>query len=369
MTRLIAWACLIISGLLAATYGYATASNELYGLLRAIGWGAVAVVGGCIPAWVFHHIDAKSYGRALVTGIGGLVCFSVTMYGSVGGITGSGDRVSAERSKAIAGAADDRSELDRVKTSLARLPAHRPIGTVEADIAAAKGSKPYRSSEGCMPDRITLGATREACEVFRKLEGELETAKAASKLETDAERIRARLAKGPATQAADPGAAALALIVNMPADRVAAWSALLGALALEIAGMIAMMRAESTHVAPEGELARPESKRSLAVDAPVAVPRADNVLAMTSAKGPALPAKIGDVDRFMLEGVARAGKSAKVSWAELYVRYRAWCESKRSVPVDAKAFGAKLDEPRNELGLRVRTRGNDVYFLELELAS
>jgi hypothetical protein len=55
MTRLIAWACLIISGSLAATYGYATANNELYGLLRALGWGAVAVVGGCIPAWVSSH--------------------------------------------------------------------------------------------------------------------------------------------------------------------------------------------------------------------------------------------------------------------------------------------------------------------------
>jgi hypothetical protein len=205
----------------------------------------------------------------LVTGIWGLVCFSVTIYGSVGGITGSGDRVSAERSKAIASVADDRFELDRIKISLAKLPTHRPAGTVDADITAGKGSKPYKSSEGCAPDKITLGATREACEAFRKLEGELETAKAASKLEADAERIRIRLAEGPAAQTADPGATALALIVNMSADRVAAWSAVLGALALEIAGMIAMMRAESTYVASEGELTHPESKRSLAMNAPV----------------------------------------------------------------------------------------------------
>jgi hypothetical protein len=50
MARLVAWACLIISGSLAATYGYATGNSELYGILRAIGWGAVAVVGGCVPA-------------------------------------------------------------------------------------------------------------------------------------------------------------------------------------------------------------------------------------------------------------------------------------------------------------------------------
>jgi hypothetical protein len=34
-----------------------------------------------------------------------------------------------------------------------------------------------------------------------------------------------------------------------------------------------------------------------------------------------------------------------------------------------KPFGARLDILRDELGLRVRTKGNDVYFLKLELAS
>jgi len=43
--------------------------------------------------------------------------------------------------------------------------------------------------------------------------------------------------------------------------------------------------------------------------------------------------------------------------------------AKRVVPLDARAFGARLDALRNELGRRVRTKGNDVYFLGLELAS
>jgi hypothetical protein len=170
MARLVAWACLLISGSLAATYGYATGNSELYGVLRAVGWGAVAIVGGCVPAWFFHHIDAKSYGRAIVTGLAGFICFAVTIYGSVGGISGSGDKVAAERSKAIAVASDDRAELARVKASLAKLPGYRPIGTVQA----AKASKAYRASDGCTPDKVTLSTTREACEAFRRLEGELE---------------------------------------------------------------------------------------------------------------------------------------------------------------------------------------------------
>jgi multidrug efflux pump len=49
-----AYACLGISGALAAVYGYTTANSEAVGLLRALGWGATAFVGGCCPAWLFH---------------------------------------------------------------------------------------------------------------------------------------------------------------------------------------------------------------------------------------------------------------------------------------------------------------------------
>jgi hypothetical protein len=359
---MVAWTCLIISGSLAATYGYATGNSELYGILRAIGWGAVAVVGGCVPAWFFHHIDARAYGQAIVTALAGSVCFAVTIYGSVGGISGSGDKVVAERSKAIAVAGDDRAELARIKANLAKLPAYRPIGTVQTDIDTAKASKAYRASDGCAPDKVTLSTTREACEVFRKLEGELEAGKAAARLEADAERIRQHLAQGPAMQTADPGATALALITNLSADRVSAWSALLGSLALELAGMVAMMRAESSYV--------PGRTANVAEKGPPSPLKSEELVTMIPrAKMAAVSAKVGDVDQFMLDGVTKGSKSAKVSWAELYIRYRAWCDGKKAVPVDAKAFGARLDALRNELGLRVRTKGNDVYFLELELAS
>jgi hypothetical protein len=63
--------------MLAAVYGYTIGSSELYGLLRAVGWGMVAVVGGCSPAWLFHRIDTKSYGRALVTALAAIICIGV----------------------------------------------------------------------------------------------------------------------------------------------------------------------------------------------------------------------------------------------------------------------------------------------------
>jgi hypothetical protein len=164
MVRIIAYACLAVSGTLAAVYGYSTGNSELYGLLRAGGWGMVAVVGGCAPTWLFHHLDARSYGRALATALAGAVCFCVTIYGSMGGITGSSDRVAAERARAAEATKDDRAELKRIAADRTRLPEFRPIGTVEADLVAARAGRPFKSSDSCAPEKITTKSAREGCE-------------------------------------------------------------------------------------------------------------------------------------------------------------------------------------------------------------
>jgi hypothetical protein len=75
---------------------------------------------------------------------------------------------------------------------------------VGANLEAARSGHPYKSSDGCVPERTK--ATREGCEAFRKLGGELETGRAASGLEQAAAAIRARLATGAAVQTADLGA-------------------------------------------------------------------------------------------------------------------------------------------------------------------
>jgi hypothetical protein len=92
MVRIIAYACLSISVALAAVYGYTTGNTEAMGVLRALGWAAVAFVGGCCPAWFFAHIEDKNYGRAVFTGIVALICAGVTLNGSIGGIAGTGDK-------------------------------------------------------------------------------------------------------------------------------------------------------------------------------------------------------------------------------------------------------------------------------------
>ena len=111
--------------------------------------------------------------------------------------------------------------------------------------------------------------------------------------------------------------------------------------------------------------------------APMPTPLTGNVVAITpkrallsapKAKALPPPAKLGDVDAFLLERVAHE-QGARVSWAEAFLSYRGWCDSSGCSPVDAKAFGARLDALRDELGLKVRTKGQDVFFVDLKLAS
>ena len=78
-----------------------------------------------------------------------------------------------------------------------------------------------------------------------------------------------------------------------------------------------------------------------------------------------LPKPRGDVDAFLLEHVAPE-EGARVSWAELFIRYRTWCEAEGCASVAVDAFGARLDALRAELGLLTRTKGKDVFFVGLK---
>ena len=108
--------------------------------------------------------------------------------------------------------------------------------------------------------------------------------------------------------------------------------------------------------------------------APEPMKLASNVVPITpkrtllAATRATVPAKLGDVDAFLLERVSRE-EGARVSWAEAFLSYRGWCDGSGCSPVDAKAFGARLDALRDELGLKVRTKGQDVFFVDLKLAS
>ena len=84
----------------------------------------------------------------------------------------------------------------------------------------------------------------------------------------------------------------------------------------------------------------------------------------------ALPAiSRANVTAFLLACLKRA-KGATVTWAELYVAYRRWCDeqSPAQFAIDVEMFGKKLDELRSEGIFRARVKGHDVHCIDVKLA-
>jgi hypothetical protein len=84
--------------------------------------------------------------------------------------------------------------------------------------------------------------------------------------------------------------------------------------------------------------------------------------------GSAALVPVGDVDQFLAAHVTKA-KGASVSWIALFMRYRDWCEVNGGTPIDVSAFGARLDALREGAGLRTRTKGKEVFFVDWKIAS
>src|SRR5262249_11754115 len=185
-----------------------------------------------------------------------------------------------------------------------------------------------------------------------KLEGELETAKAAGELETRARLLRASLGQAQPILHANPQATAIAGLTGLPVEDATHWYAFVASLALELAGMAAMMRAE---VPTDIEV--PTTLRSEPL--PTA---ASNVVAMIQ------PPKTGSAGGFMFDCVSRA-KGKNVSWAELYVRYRRWCAEQDLAVMTAEQFGKVLDALRADGVLRVRAKGEEVFCIDVKLVA
>jgi hypothetical protein len=360
MHKAIALVCITISATLAALYGYVSADTPLYGAIRAASLGAVAGVGACCPAWASHHWSGRRYGQCVITWFVCAVCLVVTLGGGIGTIAGGAERSTAERAKASSAAKNDDAELARITTELAKLPTHRPTGTVTADLEAARASRAYKLSNACDPTQIAAKAIRDACDAFRKLEGELATAKAAQALDTKAAALRESLAHTPAVQHANPQAAAISNLLHIPVDDAVSLYAFVASLALELAGMASMMRADAR--TPMDSPATEKVRFDVAA-ADTKHEQPSNVVALIQP-----PQKTGTVEKFMLACVSRA-KGSSVSWAELYVRYRRWCTDAGVSAMTADMFGKRLDRLRAEGVLRARAKGEDVFCLDVKLVA
>jgi hypothetical protein len=320
-----------------ATGGYGWDTNAPLTIALAAGVAVGAPVAGASPRWL-----AALLGLAIIAGE--LYGFQATAAWHVAHIENQAAPI--RELEARRHAAQDR---------VARLERDDRVDKALHAAKEARTDANARSTDkGCGPScRATLAKSVDAAEAAVE--------EARQSLQLDQRQARADLDRNPTPASA-----------NALADRlgVPAWGLdLIGAGLRSFACTV--LAFGLLFFAAHGRRREPETinnipTRSPARPAPIEL--TGNVVAIAPKRGVPLPIKIGDVDAFMLECV-RKDATSRLSWVDAFVRYRAWCEQHKATPVDVSAFGSRLDALRNELGLETRTKGKEVFFVGLALAS
>jgi hypothetical protein len=354
-----------------ARFAYVTSDTAIGGASDAFLFGMVAIGAYALPAACLGLArNGRVFAAVIFWGLA-IACMAGNWTQTLNALASRGAGKEAERVKAADTANFNRDELGRLTAELKKLPEHRPAGTVSADLEAAKAGRLYKSSKGCTE---VSKATWTACEAFHKLEGELATAKTADQLEGKIAKLGAAMKEAPAVKQANVLGETLARL--LPISAVTAASAqqwfisaivellIAAALALpELMHKPATRELEATVTAPIAKTAE--------VDPPAirTIERRDNVVTLApKPKDAPLPIAIGEIEQFMLERLTRA-KGSKVSWADLFLHYRKWCADNGLTALEPSVFGRRLDEFRDEGLIRARRQGDDVFCLDVKLAS
>jgi hypothetical protein len=162
---------------------------------------------------------------------------------------------------------------------------------------------------------------------------------------------RLRSAKAPAVQHANPQAAALSSLLHVDMDAATSLYALVASLALELAGMAAMMRAEAptgakpaapTLPATPAEEAAPQIEPGIAPKPAAKALRAKRPLMIAGTVMSEPPSRpLGDIRRFLLACLPR-NPGEEVSLGAVYARYQRWCDETEASPLSASEFAEEF---------------------------
>ena len=191
----VGYLALFVSVVLAVRFAYASADTMVDAIIRAGAAATAAVVGCQGPAWICRSLRLREWGTALLASLGFSICLAVTLAGGIGTIAAGSDTLLASRAKASVIYADMRKELEVLRDRRGNLPAHRPVGTIQSDLTAARMDRRWKSSSSCTD--ATANASRDFCAEYARLQGELETAKAATALDVKIHELTRKLETSP----------------------------------------------------------------------------------------------------------------------------------------------------------------------------
>ena len=367
----------VVSVALAARYGYKGADTEIDGAISAVVFGLIALCAclfdaAAVRLWFMkHHIGAGLIGLIAAAAL------VVTFTNSLGAIAGRADVTQAERNTAKADEATDRAELRRIMGERAALkftPATDDIVKAARDavataerirLAECGNGEPRQRGPKCRERETEEQAKRDA--LAGVLVNKALTEKAA-KLDADATRVRAQLAKAHPVQNANPLGATLEQMIGATAAALTAWQQAIVAAVFELCLVGVMVIYELLGNAKQPIQAKgataDDSGRRVAPEAQEAKPAA----APVRRKNAAIPSKpLGSVKSFASERMFPA-EGEQVEIKMVMRDYRAWCAKENVTPLNVDDFLDEFEKLCRKLGIETTVGDNQrVYCIDVKV--
>jgi len=380
-------------------FGYQLGVTEFDSHLYASASAAADCLKALVPFLIFAAIKNRMWSQALASGLVWVVVTVYSLTSALGHAALNRGDTSGKRAQEVQVYKDLRSDLDRAKTQLGWVPAHRPAATVQNDMNGLETQRRWAMTKGCTD--ATASASRRFCESHAKLAAELASANEAAKLETRIAEVQAKLGEldGVTHSSADPQATVLAnlagiFVPGVKVENVQTALTIFIALLLEVGSGLGMYIAFSqwklnpVRRTVVREVVQPQSAISVANDVqplsaePVVAEREEDVATVTITKPgdgandnvatPRLAAPTADtksaVERYREERTEDQSGSTLTA-QDLYEDYCTWCEEQQKEPLALPTFGrefgdlgvqkAKVSGRVRYIGIALRTAQSD----------
>ncbi len=350
---------LSVSAAMIWQFGYSLGKTEFDS--HILGAASIAADGmkALMPFFIFSAWRQRNYPQAMGAAALWAVCIIYAMTSALGFAALNRSDTSGARAVQHEKYEDLRTELTRLSQQQSWLEKHRPVGTVQSDIEAAKQNYRWTSSEGCT--NATVDKSREFCENYHKLGAELAVAKQADALAKRADEVRAKLAgvtaNGTVAKVADPQAEMLSSIFGLDITRIDVAMTLLITALVELGSSLGLY--VSTSIWRMQEIARrpapaPEPAKVVEILQPM-VP-------MTISAG-AIAAPKSDIEYYFEERIKQDDGSSVTALA-LYDNYCQWCEAGRKQPVGLPIFSRQL----TDLGVQKAKIAGKIRYIGVRIA-
>lgn len=328
-------------------------------------FGAASVAADCMkalmPFFIFGAIRNRNWSQALGGTALWAVCIVYALTSALGFSALNRSDTTGNRSLQAANYEDLRGQLAQIGQQQSWLEKHRAAGMIEADIEGAKQNVRWTSSAGCSNATVTL--SREFCESYHKLQGELAAAKKDEALQKRADEARAKL-DGMDGRAAvknvDPQANIISALLGIDLSRVEVGLTILLTLLVELGSSLGLYVSTSTWRMHE-QLKRPQPEPIRVVE--IIQPPIPMQLQPQHHQPAQLALPKSDIEIYFDERI-RQDDGASVTALTLYDNYCEWCEASRRQPVGLPIFSRQL----TDLGVQKAKIAGKIRYIGIRMS-